>query len=44
MAKQFFNLYPTLTSFDNLYTAFKKAAKGKRGLPAVATFEFSLEE
>ena len=43
MAKQFFHLYPSLTHFDNLYLAFKKAAKGKRGQPQVATFEFYLE-
>ncbi len=43
MAKRFFNLYPSLTHFDNLYLAFKKAAKGKRGQPQVATFEFYLE-
>jgi RNA-directed DNA polymerase len=36
-------LYPTVTSFENLYQAFKKASRGKRGQPAVAAFEFELE-
>ncbi|MCP4428958.1 MAG: hypothetical protein GY803_31120 [Chloroflexi bacterium] len=43
MAKRYFNLYPQITAFDNLYRAFKKAAKGKRGQPSVAEFEFHLE-
>ena len=37
------HLYPTVTSFENLYQAFKKAAKGKRSQAAVAAFEFNLE-
>lgn len=41
--KTFKHLYPTITSFENLYLAFKKAAKGKRGQSSVAAFEFDLE-
>jgi RNA-directed DNA polymerase len=37
------NLYASLTSFQNLYRAYRKAARGKRGQPAVAAFEFDLE-
>lgn len=33
-----------LHSFDNLLLAYRKAAKGKRGLADVAEFEFRLEE
>ncbi len=41
--KTYKKLYPGITSFENLYQAFKKAAKGKRGQPGVAAFEFDLE-
>ncbi len=44
MAKQFDNLYPSLCSFENLYWAFRKAAKGKRGQFPVAAFEYRLED
>ncbi len=37
------HLYPKITAFDNLYTAFRKAARGKRSRPDVATFEFDAE-
>lgn len=37
-------MYDKLTSWDNLHEAFRKAAKGKRGRPAVAAFEYRLEE
>ena len=37
------HLYPQITSFDNLYLAFKAARKGKRSRPDVAEFEFNLE-
>ena len=43
MVKRYSNLYPQVTTFENLYTAFRKAAKGKRGQPNVAAFEFDLE-
>ncbi len=31
MAEQFNDLYDLLTSYENLFFAFQKAAKGKRG-------------
>lgn len=37
------NLYPIITAFTNLYTAFCKARKGKRNRPEVAAFEIDLE-
>jgi retron-type reverse transcriptase len=43
MVKRYGNLYPHIVTFENLYTAFRKAAKGKRGQPNVAAFEFDLE-
>ena len=42
--KTYKNLYPTVASFDNLYWAYKAAARGKRGQPEVATFEVNLAE
>ena len=42
MARQFDNLYPAVTSFDNLYEAWRKAARGKRGKPGPAVFEYDL--
>jgi RNA-directed DNA polymerase len=38
------HLSPLITSFDNLYLAFKNAARGKRKRPDVAAFEYNLEE
>lgn len=43
MAKTYRDLYSTITSFENLYLAWRKARKGKRGQPEVAAFEFGLE-
>jgi retron-type reverse transcriptase len=43
MAKTYDNLYGELTHFHNLCLAYRKAARGKRGQPAVAAFEFDLE-
>ncbi len=43
MLKRYTNLWPKITSFDNLLLAFRKAAKGKRSKPTVATFEYNLE-
>ena len=43
MTKCYDHLWPGVVSFQNLSLAFKKAAKGKRSKPAVATFEFDLE-
>jgi RNA-directed DNA polymerase len=37
------NLYQDIVAFENLYLAYRKAAKGKRGQPNVAAFEFDLE-
>lgn len=36
------NLYPQVCSFENLYLAYLGAARGKRGQPNVAEFEFDL--
>lgn len=44
MASRRDRLWPELISFDNLFTAYRKAARGKRSRPAVAAFEFRLEE
>lgn len=43
MAKTFDHLFPEITSFLNLFEAFRKAAKGKRGQSVVADFEYNLE-
>ncbi|MEW5718711.1 MAG: reverse transcriptase domain-containing protein [Chloroflexota bacterium] len=37
-------MYPQLCSWDNLLLAYRKAAKGKRGHPNVAAFEYRLED
>lgn len=37
-------MYERLTSWDNLLQAYRKAAKGKRGHPNVAAFEYRLED
>ena len=37
-------LYERLCSWDNLYLAYRKAAKGKRGKPPAARFEYRLED
>jgi RNA-directed DNA polymerase len=42
--KTYKDLYPSVTSFENLYHAFKKAARGKRSQANVAAFEFDLED
>jgi len=36
-------LWERLVSFENLLLAYKKAAKGRRGRPSVAGFEYNLE-
>lgn len=41
--KTFKHLYPQITAFENLYSAFKRAARGKRSHPDVAAFEYDLE-
>lgn len=43
MPKAYSNLFPALTRFANLHTAYKKAARGKRGQPQAAGFEMGLE-
>lgn len=37
-------MYDQLCSLDNLLLAYRKAAKGKRGHPNVAAFEYRLED
>lgn len=37
-------MYETLCSWDNLLLAYRRASKGKRGHPAVAAFEYRLED
>ncbi len=37
-------MYAQLCSWDNLLLAYRKAARGKRGLPPAATFEYRLED
>jgi RNA-directed DNA polymerase len=41
--KTYRNLYPEVCDWDNLYLAYRKARKGKRGRPPAATFEYDLE-
>lgn len=36
-------LWPRVTSFENLWEAFRRARRGKRARPDVAAFEFDLE-
>lgn len=43
MAKQFDHLFKEITSFENLWSAGKKAAKGKRGQIEVADFEIDAD-
>jgi retron-type reverse transcriptase len=42
--KTYRNLYDRVHNFENLYLAYRKARKGKRGRAEVAEFEFFLEE
>lgn len=42
--KTYKNLFSDICSFDNLYRAYRRARKGKRGSEAAATFELRLEE
>jgi retron-type reverse transcriptase len=41
--KTYKHLYKRIYAFENLYTAFRKARRGKRSRPDVAAFEFNLE-
>ena len=44
MSKCYQNLYPQIYHPLNLWTAYKKAARGKRAKAYVATFEYDLEK
>lgn len=37
-------MYASITAFDNLWLAYRKAAKGKRGKATVAQFEFQIAD
>jgi RNA-directed DNA polymerase len=41
--KTYKNLYPQICAFENLYLAYRAAARGKRGKAEVAAFERELE-
>jgi len=41
--KTYKHLYPEVRAWENLYLAWRKARKGKRGRVPAATFEFDLE-
>jgi RNA-directed DNA polymerase len=41
--KTYKHLYPQVCAWENLYLAWRKARKGKRGRVPAATFEFDLE-
>jgi len=43
MGKRYKNLYEQVYSFENLWTASRKARRGKRSNPAVLDFEYHLE-
>lgn len=42
--KTYRHLFPQLTALETLYTAFRKARRGKRHRPEVAEFEYDLED
>ena len=44
MAKQYTNLFPEIVDFGNLWLAWRKASRGKRGRQAAAGFEMTLED
>ena len=43
MGKRYYHLWPQVTGFHNLLSAFRKAGRGKRDRPAVVAFEYDLE-
>ena len=43
MGVRYHHLYPAIWQPENLYAAYKKAARGKRANPEVAEFEYDLE-
>ncbi len=42
--KTYKNIYPNICTYENLYHAWRKAAKRKRKVPEVATFEYFLTD
>ncbi len=42
LMKTYKNIYPKIWAYDNIYRAWRKAAKGKRSSPDVAAFEYGL--
>ncbi len=42
--KTYRHLYPQVCGFENLYLAYRRARKGKRGKADVAAFERNYEE
>jgi RNA-directed DNA polymerase len=42
--KSYRNLYPQIIAWHNLYTAWRRARKGKRGKVPAAAFEYHLED
>jgi hypothetical protein len=43
MPKRYYDLYPKIHDFANLWLAFDRASQGKRSHPSVARFEYDLE-
>ncbi len=44
MVAQVTGVYADIYTWENLYTAYRKAAKGKRSRRPAAAFEFKLED
>jgi RNA-directed DNA polymerase len=44
MPKTYKNLYPDISSFENIYVAWRKARRGKRYHPSVVAFEIQFDE
>lgn len=42
--KSYKNIYPNICAYENLYHAWRKAARGKRKAPEVAAFEYYLTD
>jgi hypothetical protein len=42
--KTYNNLFARISAYDNLYFAWRAAARGKRGSPEVAAFEYALTD
>jgi hypothetical protein len=40
--KTYKNIFPRICAYDNLYFAWRDAARGKRKSPEVAAFEYAL--